>query len=732
MPAKKDTKAPILEINNLSISFFTRLREIPAVMDFSCVVRPGEAMGLVGESGCGKSTVALGVMQDLGVNGRIVGGSIKFKGTDLGTLNQDELRQIRGSEIAMIYQEPMASLNPAMRIGKQLIEVPMIHEGLSEAKAWDLAHQVVEDVRLPDPERILQAYPHQLSGGQQQRIVIAMALMSKPSLLILDEPTTALDVTVEAGIVDLVKGLGKKYGTSMLFISHNLGLVMDVCDRICVMYSGEAVETGTVVDVFDNMRHPYTQALFRSIPLPGADKNTRPLVAIPGNFPLPHERPNGCNFGPRCDYFVAGKCDSGDIPMAMFDKKSDHQTRCARFADIDWMATAALADNVTKTAIGDVVLDIDDLKKYYEVSANALFSSKEKKVVKANETISLAAHEAETLAIVGESGCGKSTLAKVLLGLETATSARVQQLGQDVQDVMIEDRDTKTVSSIQMVFQNPFDTLNPSMSVGRQIIRALEVFGIGNTEPERRQRMLELLDLVKLPREFAERMPRQLSGGQKQRVGIARAFAGDARIVVADEPVSALDVSVQAAVTELLMEIQHRSRTTLLFISHDLSIVRYLSDRVVVMYLGHIVETGTTDEVFAPPYHPYTEALLSAVPIADTRIERKRIVLDGDIPSAVNPPPGCPFQTRCGYKAQAGVSLCETEVPPVRTLEGGHQIKCHLAEDILAKMDPVIALANDNSAKPKNPTKKPAQKTAQKTSKKATKKPAQKTSKKRV
>ena len=722
MPVKKDTEAPILEINNLSISFFTRLREIPAVMDFSCVVRPGEAMGLVGESGCGKSTVALGVMQDLGVNGRIVGGSIKFKGTDLGTLNQDELRQIRGSEIAMIYQEPMASLNPAMRIGKQLIEVPMIHEGLSEAKAWDLAHRVVEDVRLPDPERILQAYPHQLSGGQQQRIVIAMALMSKPSLLILDEPTTALDVTVEAGIVDLVKGLGKKYGTSMLFISHNLGLVMDVCDRICVMYSGEAVETGTVVDVFDNMRHPYTQALFRSIPLPGADKNTRPLVAIPGNFPLPHERPNGCNFGPRCDYFVAGECDSGDIPMAMFDKKNDHQTRCARFADIDWMATAALADNVSKTAIGEVVLDIDDLKKYYEVSANALFSSKEKKVVKANETISLAAHEAETLAIVGESGCGKSTLAKVLLGLETATSGRVQLLGQDVQDVMIEDRDTKMVSSIQMVFQNPFDTLNPSMSVGRQIIRALEVFGIGNTEPERRQRMLELLDLVNLPREFAERMPRQLSGGQKQRVGIARAFAGDARIVVADEPVSALDVSVQAAVTELLMEIQHRSRTTLLFISHDLSIVRYLSDRVVVMYLGHIVETGTTDEVFAPPYHPYTEALLSAVPIADTRIERKRIVLDGDIPSAVNPPPGCPFQTRCGYKARAGVSLCETEVPPVRTLEGGHQIKCHLAEDILAKMDPVIALAKDNSAKLKKAT--------QKTSKKVTKKPAQKTAKK--
>ncbi|WP_150122122.1 ABC transporter ATP-binding protein, partial [Sulfitobacter sp. HI0129] len=279
---KEAYDGPILEIDNLSISFFTRLREIPAVMDFSASVQPGEALGLVGESGCGKSTVALGVMQDLGKNGRIVGGSIKFKGRDLGEMTQDELRDIRGSEIAMIYQEPMASLNPAMRIGKQLMEVPMIHAGMSEKDAYDRALQVVTDVKLPDPERILKAYPHQLSGGQQQRIVIAMALMSEPSLLILDEPTTALDVTVEAAVVELVKELGTKYGTSMLFISHNLGLVLETCDRICVMYSGEAVEDGSIEDVFDEMQHPYTQALFRSIPLPGADKNARPLVAIPG------------------------------------------------------------------------------------------------------------------------------------------------------------------------------------------------------------------------------------------------------------------------------------------------------------------------------------------------------------------------------------------------------------------------------------------------------------------
>ncbi|WP_413720717.1 dipeptide ABC transporter ATP-binding protein [Silicimonas sp. MF1-12-2] len=691
--AKWDYDGPILEIENLSISFFTRLREIPAVMDFSCVVQPGEAMGLVGESGCGKSTVALGVMQDLGVNGRIVGGSIRFKGRDLNEMTQDQLRKVRGSEIAMIYQEPMASLNPAMKIGKQLMEVPMIHEGVDEKEAYKRALEVVTDVRLPDPERMLNSYPHQLSGGQQQRIVIAMALMSKPSLLILDEPTTALDVTVEAAVVELVKDLGKKYGTSMLFISHNLGLVLETCDRICVMYSGEAVEAGSIEDVFDKMRHPYTQALFRSIPLPGADKNARPLVAIPGNFPLPHERPNGCNFGPRCDYFEAGRCDAGDIRMDSIEGDDRHESRCLRFREIDWDAPIAAGATHEKAEPGQVVLKMENLKKYYEVAANALFGGKERKVVKANETLSFEARESETLAIVGESGCGKSTFAKVLMGLETATSGRILLDNNEIQDIPIEERDTKTISSVQMVFQNPFDTLNPSMTVGRQIIRALEIFGVGKTEESRRKHMLELLDLVKLPREFAERMPRQLSGGQKQRVGIARAFAGGARIVIADEPVSALDVSVQAAVTDLLMEIQRNEKTTLLFISHDLSIVRYLADRVMVMYLGHVVEIGDTNQVFSPPYHPYTEALLSAVPIADTSVKKKHVVLEGDIPSAMNPPPGCPFQTRCNWKSKVAGGLCDREVPPMRTLGEGHQIKCHLPEEALAEMEPVIRIA---------------------------------------
>ena len=690
----RDYDGPILEIDNLSISFFTRLGEIPAVMDFSCVVEQGQAMGLVGESGCGKSTVALGVMQDLGVNGKIVGGSIKFKGRELNTMSEEELRHLRGSEIAMIYQEPMASLNPSMKVGKQLMEVPMIHQGSSAKDAWDLAMQVVEDVRLSDPERILNSYPHQLSGGQQQRIVIAMALMSKPSLLILDEPTTALDVTIEAGIVDLVKGLGEKYGTSMLFISHNLGLVLETCNDICVMYSGEAIEAGLIEKVFERMRHPYTQALFRSIPLPGADKNARPLVTIPGNFPLPHERPNGCNFGPRCNYYDAETCGQNEISMLSLADDQNHSSRCARIDQIDWLNPPVAAADRQSTQIGDVVLIVDKLQKYYEVAASALFGGGEKRVVKANESISFEARESETLAIVGESGCGKSTLAKVLLGLEEASAGTATLLGKDIQSTLIHDRGVESVSSIQMVFQNPFDTLNPSMTVGRQIIRALEVFRVGTNEEDRGKRMLALLDLVKLPREFALRKPRQLSGGQKQRVGIARAFAGNAQVVVADEPVSALDVSVQAAVTDLLMELQRKNKTTMLFISHDLSIVRYISDRVMVMYLGHVVEMGSTDQVFSPPYHPYTEALLSAVPIADTSITRKHIVLDGDIPSAMNPPSGCPFQTRCQHKQEVANNLCENELPTMKLMADNHELRCHLSDDFLGAMVPVIQLAN--------------------------------------
>ena len=689
-------QTPVLECKDLCISYYTRAGEIPAVVDFNMTVMPGESVGIVGESGCGKSTVALAVMQYMGKNGKVVSGEIKFKGRDMTAMSEEELRQLRGSQISMVYQEPMASLNPSMKIGRQLMEVPLFHEdGCTEQQAHDRALQMLTDVKLPDPPRIMDSYPHQISGGQQQRVVIAMALLAGPALLLLDEPTTALDVTVEAGIVELIRDISSKFGTSMIYISHNLGLILETCDKINVMYSGEAVEFGKVKAVFNKMRHPYTRGLFNSIPLPGADKYARPLLPIRGQLPLPHERPRGCNFGPRCDFFKGGLCDQGDIKMAEIEGEPGHVSRCLRFQEIDWAAKPEGADEIKSAETGPVVLRVDKMKKYYEIqdsSLMAMIKGSSVKTVKANEQLDFVAHEAETVAIVGESGCGKSTFAKVLMGLETATDGEVVLDNQDLGQVPVQDRKPQTVGHLQMVFQNPFDTLNPSHTVGSQISRVIRKFGVETDPAKVRERVLQLLDVVKLPRDFYYRRPRQLSGGQKQRVGIARAFAGNPRVVVADEPVSALDVSVQAAVTQLLMEIQNENRTTLLFISHDLSLVRYLADRVIVMYLGYIVEQGTTDEVFAPPYHPYTEALLSAVPIADTSIKKKHIVLEGDIPSAVNPPPGCPFQTRCPRKVG---KVCEEQAPPRREFGNGHHLACHLEMADLEKMEPVIEMQSD-------------------------------------
>ena len=690
------SEQPVLECRNLCISYFTRAGEIPAVVDFNLKLMPGEAHGIVGESGCGKSTVALAVMQYLGQNGDIVDGELLFEGRDMRTMSDEELRQLRGNKIAMVYQEPMASLNPSMLIGEQLAEVPIYHENLSRADAHDRAAEMLGNVRLPDPRRIMDSYPHQISGGQQQRVVIAMALLSNPKLLLLDEPTTALDVTVEAGIVELIKEISERFGTSMIYISHNLGLILETCHRITVMYSGEAVEVGSVGEVFDDMRHPYTRGLFASIPLPGADKNSRPLTAIRGQLPLPHERPDGCYFGPRCDFFEEGLCDTGMVAMEEVEPNSNHFARCRRVHVIDWAQAKPPAVEREAVEPGDVVLRVEDLQKHYEIEETGLFVvGGETKTVKANEDLNFDAREAETVAIVGESGCGKSTFAKVLMGLEEATAGSCYLGNLDLGNLPVDKRDEKTISRLQMVFQNPFDTLNPSHSVGGQIARVIRKFGVEKDKEKVEQRVMELLDTVKLPRDFAKRRPRQLSGGQKQRVGIARAFAGDPNVVIADEPVSALDVSVQAAVTELLMDIQYRNRTTMLFISHDLSVVRYLADRIVVMYLGRIMEQGTTEEIFAPPYHPYTEALLSAVPIADTSIEKRHIVLSGEIPSPANPPQGCPFCTRCPYIIEG---TCETQAPPVRQISDGHAIACHLSEDELKAMEPVIRTRDDSAA----------------------------------
>ena len=687
----------LLEIEDLRLSYFTRAGEIPAVVDFSLTLKRGEAVGLVGESGCGKSTVALGIMNFLGNNGGITGGSIRFKGRDMATLSRDELRRIRGSEISMIYQEPMSALNPSMTIGAQLMEVPITHEGISKAEARRRTRQMLTDVRLPDADRLMISYPHQISGGQQQRVVIAMALLSNPSLLLLDEPTTALDVTVEAGIVELIAELSRKFGTSLLYISHNLGLMLEVCDRICVMYSGEVVEEGTIDSIFTWPKHPYTHGLFGCIPLPYADKNARPLVAIPGQLPLPHERPPGCNFGPRCTFFQGGLCDVRDIAIEPVTTDDDpaHRVRCVRWNDIETEQAISVGVARDPIEIGEEVLEVVSMQKYYEVfdrSLKALISGRRVRHVKANEALDFTARRGQTVGIVGESGCGKSTFAKVLMGLETATGGEIRLDGQNIADISVRDRTPGQLGSLQMVFQNPDDTLNPSHTIGAQIGRVIRKFGVESEGARVRRRVMELLDLVKLPRDFFQRRPRQLSGGQKQRVGIARAFAGNPAMVIADEPISALDVSVAAAVTDLLMDIQRRHQTTLLFISHDLSTVRYLADRIVVMYLGRIMERGTTEEVFSPPYHPYTEALLSAVPIADPEIEKRHIVLEGNPPSALDPPPGCPFAGRCPRKLG---DICDDEAPPLRQASGGHVIACHIPIEELSRVDPVITVPED-------------------------------------
>jgi peptide/nickel transport system ATP-binding protein len=674
------TDGPLLDVRDLRIAYTTRAGEAVVVPGVSFQLNAGEALGLVGESGCGKSTVALSIVRYLGRAGRITGGSIRFEGRELTTLDETGLRAIRGRRIAMVYQDPMASLNPVMTVGRQLMEAPMTHEGVSASAARARALAMLAEVKLADPEAVMDRYPHQLSGGQQQRIVIAMALITGPALLIMDEPTTGLDVTVEAAVLDLVRELRSRHHSAILFISHNLGSVVRVCDRVAVMYRGELVEDGPVRRIFTNPRHPYTRGLLDCLPTLGSDKRQAPLVPIAGQVESALVRSPGCGFAGRCAHVEIGRCTSRPIPSATVREEPDHHVACVRADELARWTRRSGADIAHEAGgPGEPMVVVHHLTKTYEPRRRGVRGSRAP--VRAVSDVDLVAARGRTLAIVGESGCGKSTIAKVLSGLEVATEGGVTLDGVEVGGLAVDARSPAVKRKLQMVFQNPDSTLNPSHTVGYAIGRALRRLQ-GRAPGDLTGGVARLLEVVKLSPAMAARKPRHLSGGEKQRAAIARALAGDPDVIVADEPVSALDVSVQAAIVNLLTEIQAAHGTTLVFISHDLAVVRYLADMVAVMYLGTVAELGPVERVFTPPYHPYTEALLSAVPVPDPDRAVARILLDGRVPSAGEIPRGCPFATRCPRRIGA---ICDETPPPVQRF-GDHHIACHILGDELRRL----------------------------------------------
>ena len=665
---------PVLQLDGARISFFLRAGEANVVPGLSFAIQPREAFGLVGESGSGKSTVALAIMRYLGRAGRLTAGRILFQGQDTATLDDAALRALRGRHIAMVYQDPMSSLNPVMTVGRQLMEVPILHDRASPGEARTRALQTMVEVKLPDPESLFDRYPHQLSGGQQQRIVIAMALIARPALLIMDEPTTGLDVTVEAAILDLVRDLRQRHDTAILFISHNLGTVAQICDRVGVLYGGELVEEGPVGTVFRHPVHPYTRGLLDCLPTLGRDKHGGALRPIPGQVGSPLARQAGCVFAPRCSYVEPGRCTHGRIPYTAVGVS--HAVQCVRAGEIaPWSRVRAGGDAPAPVA-AEPILVIEGVGKSY--MTQGMFGGVGRGVV-ALQDIRLQAARGRTLAVVGESGCGKSSLARILAGLQTASGGTARLDGIEIGSLPVERRPSALRRRMQMVFQNPDSTLNPSHSVGYTMVRALRrLRGLSRTEARRAVGLL--LEAVELPAGFARRLPHQLSGGQKQRVAIARALAGNPDILLADEPVSALDVSVQASVINLLSRLQATRGATLVFISHDLAVVRHLADSVAVMYLGRVVEFGPAAQVFAAPWHPYTEALLSAAPDPDPDVQGHRIVLEGRAPSALERPAGCPFCTRCPRRLG---QLCDDTPPPEQDVDG-LRIACHItAPDLL-------------------------------------------------
>ena len=676
-PTQAGTDIPLLDVQDLHVRFDTSRGVVHAVDGISYSVRRGEVVAIVGESGCGKSVSSLAIMGLLAKPaGRVTAGRILFEGRDLLTLSAEQMREIRGRDISMIFQEPMTSLNPVLSIGEQIMEPLFIHLKMDQAKARARALELLQLVGITDGERRLEQFPHQLSGGMRQRVMIAIGLACNPKLIIADEPTTALDVTIQAQILELMKDLSRRLNIALIVITHNLGVVARYADRVNVMYAAHIIEQGTADDVFLRPLHPYTIGLMRSVPRLDLPRGIR-LETIEGLPPDLRSPPTGCRFAPRCPY----RQDACLTEMVLRDIAPGHASACIRANEIiagtllTEIARGKTAAVATTEHAEKPLLVVEHLHKYFAVPAHgAGILSSRMVTVKAVDDVSFSIAPGETLGLVGESGCGKTTVGRTVLKLEMATEGTIRYAGTDITHSTAKDM-RELRRAIQVIFQDPYSSLNPRMTIGQTIGEPMRVYGMVKNRKQEHDRVAELLSQVGLFPYMAERYPHQLSGGQRQRVGIARALALEPRFIVCDEPVSALDVSIQGQIINLLEDLQERLKLSYLFIAHDLAVVRHISDRVAVMYLGRIAEVADRDELYARPLHPYTQALLDAAPIPDPRVERTRAprALKGEIPSPLTPPSGCVFHTRCPLADEE----CRREVPKVRQIGPRHTVACH-------------------------------------------------------
>ncbi|NLH06720.1 MAG: ABC transporter ATP-binding protein [Chloroflexi bacterium] len=687
-----DGRTPVLTVRNLGVSYRTNGGWVSAVRDFQIEICPGQIYGLVGESGSGKTTAARGILNYLPPNGRIEPGSeVRLLDESLCGQPRHVMQKIWGRLMGFVPQHPGQALNPSIRVGEQVAEALRQHRGLGRAEAEREVIEALRRVNLADPERMIRRYPHELSGGQQQRIMIAMALITSPHMLILDEPTTSLDVTTEAVILDLVRDLITGQDTAALYVTHDLGVVAQLCQRVTVLYVGEIMEDASVEELFETPLHPYTIGLLNSIPRLGATKRDRPLPSIPGRPPSLSNRPPGCVFEPRCP--IALEVCKTKPPLEA--PGEGRLVRCHRWREIaagdipretmyKQPREGAIADDLHRKR--PVLMEVRELTKHFRErrSLGEVLRGEERRVVRAVNGVNLTVRRGRTYGLVGESGSGKTTLARMIIGLPDRTSGEIELLGADVKGT-VRDRTPEMLAQIQMVFQNPQNTLNPYLSVGQAIRRPLMKLG-GLSRREAEREVGRLLAAVNLRPEYAHRYPHELSGGEKQRVAIARAFASNPALVLCDEPVTSLDVSVQAAVLNLLARLQEENEASYIFISHNLAVVSYLADYIAVMYRGSIMEVGYAHDLFTPPMHPYTEALVSAIPVADPNRQTTSVRLEGPPPSPREVVRGCPFHTRCPRKIGR---ICEEETPPWRDCGEDHHIYCHIPLDELIEMQKV-------------------------------------------